>query len=1153
MSGYDAVASIYLLHFTKLSFEVNMVEVRDKKFISFHDVLCLEEREFIEYLYQRILGRAADREGLSYYLSRLRSGTSRVELIGQVQDSAEAKRKSLDPAEFKEVKNYYRRLKTPLLGGLLRLIGFAAEYGQRFRNLREISSSISKASSETEVKLLRLENFLISIHSSLERLIKLETSLAESGSRLGALSGIETAVTQHELRLDHLDAEISRLTGAVRGRSAQQLIISPAVPDSLETVISGEAEDFLPLRGPNFPIEDNFPAGWPGSAPDEAAASKIRRYLENKYDAIFRNEEDGRSHSRNRHPYRMLKLGEKFSQYFIGSESLLKSLTVFFYTFNGKNGADVSISLYCVLSTEIEHCIGSRIYSGDEIVDCGAVHLWLNPVFSGAEGQIFRIEISILALRTAANITIALGASGEKTLSKLVGTVGLEGRLSFVVNGAPSLSAKKYFAFVSGCPGDAFRYRCVHVAQALQHIGYNVDVFQPGEESWPTLAFNYKVIVLHRVPYDGFVAEFISAAQQNGAIVIFDTDDLVFDPSVADRIDAYSEMSQGERDLYLNGLRRYAHTLSLCDFVTVSTEKLAEEVTRLWPSKNIEIIRNMVSSEMVQFAGRAMTTHFDTAHVVIAYFSGSRTHRKDFETCTEALVKILAKYGNARLLIVGHLEIPNALTDFKDRIDVIDFVRWEDLASIYARVDINLAPLEYMNPFTESKSALKFLEAALLAIPTVASDLGAFSLAINNGVDGILCNSNDSWFAGLERLMIDSELRHRMGHAAWEKVSSGSVTVLNGAAIRKQYARLFSCIPNHNFGHRPTIAFVLKAPIGKTGGGYKKIFILANYLRRHFLVKVYVEAIAHLKNMSDEAIKRYCEENFDFPRNDINVGYDIEATDLVIATNWPTAPIVNDLDNARAKIYFVQDYEPEFYLETDPLYLEAETTYSLGLSIITIGSYLKNKLTLRNSSCRSIPFSMDRSFIEAIPEQTGSAMGKKCSVLFFARPHIPRRGFKVGIEALEMLKLVYPDVEIILYGLDEPLDLPFEYRDVGQISQEDLCKIMAKTDIHLSYSLTNISTVIYEAMACGCACVEANVEPVRAMVEDGFNCLLAEATATDTFRSLSRLVESPALRTRIASNGIKHAKCLTEENMCAEFYRHIEETWMLNLSSVTLQ
>jgi len=975
--------------------------------------------------------------------------------------------------------------------------------------------------------------------SKVEILAQLYLS-TEGKSRKVKIAGLDEAIRRHQLLKTPLLGALLRLTGVKQIEENFSQVQQQKAAVKLESAAQSCCSH---TEGATIV---SLPTGWPAVAADAHQVAEMITCLEERSYGQFIKGGGFKKGARNRHPYRMLAAGEKVEQYFVQSEAILSSLTLYFYTYMKENGARVRVNIYVVLPELTEHCLATEYFEGNDIIDCAAVHLWLEPAISAAAGQIFRIEIIIDALDEAAHITVALSESNDDTLCTFDIGGPSKYALSFGVNQAPTLNAKKYFAFVSGCPGDAFRYRCIHIGEALSRLGYGVDVFQPGEEVWNTLIENYQVVVLHRVPYGLSVANFLESARKAHVLTIFDTDDLVFNPKLANQIDAYNAMSAPEKEVYLDGLVRYNKTLSECDLVTVTTERLKQEVLRLWPGKSVEIIRNRVSKEMCDLAEDALRIPKpESQNVIIAYFSGSKTHRKDFMTCESAVLKILEKHRNARLLIVGHLEVPDTFAKVADQIDTIPFVAWQALAEVYRKMDINLAPLEYDTAFTESKSELKFLEAALLSVPTVAANMGAYAITVENGVDGILCHSTEEWFSGLERLVLDPSLRKQVGQAAREKVSQSSLTFRNGSAIQAKYHRLFNSAECLEYHRKPTVAFILRAPIAKTGGGYKKIFILANYIKKNFNVTVYVEAIAHLSKMTDEEICLYCEEYFNFDHRDVRVGHEkIEAADIVVATNWPTAPTVESLNNARLKCYFVQDYEPSFYKEEELSYELASKTYDLGLSVITIGDYLKNELASRGGWCRSIPFAIDPAFLNADSKQEFSS-NKPCSILFFARPAIPRRNFQAGVDALERVSKAYPKIKISLYGLDEYIDLPFKYENLGLVPQNELALIMGKTDIHLSYSLTNISTVIYEAMACGCACVEADVEPVRVMVKDGQHCLLAEPTGLGTFRTLSSLIDSPKQRKKLSVNGRAFAKTLNEENMCKRFQCHLEEAWML--------
>jgi glycosyltransferase involved in cell wall biosynthesis len=166
--------------------------------------------------------------------------------------------------------------------------------------------------------------------------------------------------------------------------------------------------------------------------------------------------------------------------------------------------------------------------------------------------------------------------------------------------------------------------------------------------------------------------------------------------------------------------------------------------------------------------------------VTIGYFSGTRTHNTDFKVCAAALIRILEAHPNVCLVLVGYLEVGRKFAGFGRRVEQHRFVPWQRLSRLFAKVDINLAPLELDNPFTACKSDLKYLEAAIMGIPTVASAVGSFVKSIDHGENGYLCRTEADWFNCLTALTEDAGLRRKMGSLARQKVLDGR-TIQRGA------------------------------------------------------------------------------------------------------------------------------------------------------------------------------------------------------------------------------------------------------------------------------------------------------------------------------------------------------------------------------------
>jgi glycosyltransferase involved in cell wall biosynthesis/2-polyprenyl-3-methyl-5-hydroxy-6-metoxy-1,4-benzoquinol methylase len=696
----------------------------------------------------------------------------------------------------------------------------------------------------------------------------------------------------------------------------------------------------------------------------------------------------------------------------------------------------------------------------------------------------------------------------------------------------------KMFAFISDCPGDTYRYRCQHQAEMLEYLGYNVDVYEASRLPYNKLLKHYRIVVVHRVPHTYEFESFVFKAREQGILVVFETDDLVFEPAWIHHVDAYMSMDETNQRLYEDGVKRYQQALGLCEYAIVSTDKLKREIQNNFPQIKTAVSRNRVSHAMELEATRAQKVCLPKDGILrIAYFSGTKTHAKDFAECVPALQKILREYSHVNLMIVGHLDIPEELQDLVAQIEYIPLVPWKNLPLLYRRVDINLAPLEHQNDFTEAKSELKYFEAGLLAVPTIASNLEAFRVAIQDGVNGRLCSTPEDWLQALHELIIDAELRQQMGQAAFKDVQNRYLTRSAASEAGEIWRNLIS--GNLSPSQTLSVAFVLRAPIAQTGGGYKHIFNIAHYLaEKGHNVHIYVDPIAHLTGFSVETIRAFCEENFGRSRAIIHRGHDnILSTDVAIATNWPTAYVVSKLTNTRFRSYYVQDYETFFYQASDDNFAQAEATYDLPLGIITLGRYLSQLLSERNH--RKYPY-IDFSLNEVFLAQD-SVLSRhddpedSCSILFFARPNIPRRNFGLGVKVLEKFHQLAPNVKIQLYGMEDERELPFPYENLGVLSQAETAAAMRSATIHLSFSMTNITTVIFEAMACGCATVEVDVSPVRGMVQDGENCLLAKPNAQAVCDTLLKLVNDHELRKSIATSGFNSVKHLTIENMCSQF------------------
>lgn len=329
------------------------------------------------------------------------------------------------------------------------------------------------------------------------------------------------------------------------------------------------------------------------------------------------------------------------------------------------------------------------------------------------------------------------------------------------------LFARGDVLYISGCPGGSMKYRCFNLSEELRSYGIRTKVITSSCPYLRCLTKHFKIFIFHRVIYDKHVSSFIDDIKTKHKTIIFEIDDLVYDPKYVPYLDYYRHMGKEEKRWYDNGIGREILSDPYVEICLVSTDFLAKAVKNDYPTKKVFILRNKLALDQIKYAQLAFFKRNGIKPkdgiIRIGYFSGSKSHDKDFGSISDVLIEILKKYKNVVLMIVGFLTLDKKFTEIRSQIECHPFVSVKKLSELILRSDINIAPLEINNPFCNAKSELKFFEAGILGIPTVASATDAFKYAINDGVNGFLACNKHQWKAGIERLIEDKELRKSIG------------------------------------------------------------------------------------------------------------------------------------------------------------------------------------------------------------------------------------------------------------------------------------------------------------------------------------------------------------------------------------------------------
>lgn len=341
---------------------------------------------------------------------------------------------------------------------------------------------------------------------------------------------------------------------------------------------------------------------------------------------------------------------------------------------------------------------------------------------------------------------------------------------------------------VSGGVGDSARYRTVHVAEELVLNGFRAVATVQDNPQLLKSASRFRVVVLHRTPYTPKMAEYLKLLKQYQATVLFETDDLVYDPQYLRYMDYYTKMNSFERKLYENGVGGEILADSYVEYATTSTHFLKRKLEE--KGKKVFLISNKLSQED-ELWGEEIRSHKKRNETVVrmGYLSGTPSHNKDFATIKKALLRILKEFGEVELVLAGPLDTDDELQVYTKQIIRVPFAPRKEFFKTIASLDINLAPLEIDNPFCEAKSELKFFEAGLLAVPTVAVANETYRSAITDGTDGFLAATEDEWYEKIKILVTDTEKRKAMGEKALQTTLTHHTTKSGGSAEYYQFLR----------------------------------------------------------------------------------------------------------------------------------------------------------------------------------------------------------------------------------------------------------------------------------------------------------------------------------------------------------------------------
>ena len=264
--------------------------------------------------------------------------------------------------------------------------------------------------------------------------------------------------------------------------------------------------------------------------------------------------------------------------------------------------------------------------------------------------------------------------------------------------------------------------------------------------------------------------------------------------------------------------------------------------------------------------------------------------------------------------------------------------------------------------------------------------------------------------------------------------------------------------------------------------------------------------------------------------------------DIGISTFWRTCyDMLKYQDKFDYKMYFVQDFEPYFY-ERGDFYFMAENTYEMGFHMVSLGGWNKSRIE-KEIDCEKI-YKMD--YIDFPVElkqyiiiERDIKIEKELDIAVYIK-FVSKRAPYLLMKQLEFLKnnLKGYNLNINFFGIDKEVKLPFG-NNLGKLNHDELKALYKKSHLGVVASLTNISLVNYEMMACGLPVIDYMEGSAPAFFTEE-ETIYINSQIDSIYNVVEKYLKEQNELNRIVKNGQEKIKKLSWEKSAKDFLNIID-------------
>lgn len=375
------------------------------------------------------------------------------------------------------------------------------------------------------------------------------------------------------------------------------------------------------------------------------------------------------------------------------------------------------------------------------------------------------------------------------------------------------------------------KYRVTQRKEHLEKIGWQVcviDAFR--EQDLVTPLLSATIVVFYRLTFSPLIERAMAYARHLGIPTYWEVDDLIFDRESYEQNGNLLSLPLPERAFYLEESDRHrasliyaghgiASTRALADFMLAAGAEAAHVIENALDHETMVVAKDILGKPLVRTSGHGP--------IWLCFGTGSRARNADFRVAEGAILRAMANEPRLHVHLVGNLSPSSAFFDYGERFRVSRETSFSQYLHHLGAADFTISPLEKTH-FNDCKSVIKFMEAGILGIPTISSPTRSICEVVEDGVNGLLADTEKAWYEAIMLLSADPEKRSQIGAAARHTVETEFST---DHIINHQVLKLFGEPPVFK-KNKPRIlsASVFYAP-QSFGGAALLVEALQPYLR----------------------------------------------------------------------------------------------------------------------------------------------------------------------------------------------------------------------------------------------------------------------------------------------------------------------------------